>query len=243
MLRAAAETPTDEGGAEAASAAPSRGRPPAKWSIHAQGAKWIAVRLGRPRKYDAMFAWLKKKLGSTEGWTLLPYDSEGVASDADDSGAAGSTLAAAPAPGPATKRPAPASSQGQVAASAAEAAVAASAAGRMPQRALALKLGRIVGADAPKKKCRWSLDGDVLGKGSFGEVCRCQHPIEGEVAVKVFTGGPDFSHLDALRGDLRAGADREGGAKQTQTDECGRVLNSFFFLLESPVRNAPSPVG
>ena len=199
LLRAAAETPTDEGGAEAASAAPSRGRPSAKFSIHAQGTKWIAVRLDRPRKYDAMFAWLKKKLGSTEGWTLLPYDSEGVASDDDDSGAAGSTLAAAPAPGPATKRAAAASSQGQVAASAAEAAVAASAAGRMPQRALALKLAQIVGAGAPKKKCRWNLDGDMLGKGSFGEVRLCQHPVEGAVAVKLFTVHPEFSNLDALR--------------------------------------------
>ena len=199
LLRAAAETPTDEGGAEAASAAPSRGRPSAKFSIHAQGTKWIAVRLDRPRKYDSMVESLLKKLRFREGWTLLPYGSEGVASDDDDSRAAGSTLAAAPAPGPATKRAAAASSQGQVAASAAEAAVAASAAGRMPQRALALKLGRIVGADAPKKKCRWSLDGDVLGKGSFGEVRLCQHPGEGAVAVKLFTGRPEFSNLDALR--------------------------------------------
>ena len=199
MLRAAAETPTDEGGAEAASAAPSRGRPSAKFSIHAQGTKWIAVRLDRPRKYDSMVESLLKKLRFRQGWTLLPYGSEGVASDDDDSGAACSTLAAAPAPGPATKRAAAASSQGQVAASAAEAAVAASAAGRMPQRALALKLGRIVGADAPKKKCRWSLDGDVLSKGSFGEVRLCQHPGEGAVAVKLFTGRPELHNLDALR--------------------------------------------
>ena len=194
LLRAAAETPTDEGGAEAASAARSRGRPPAKCSIHAQGTKWIAMRLDRPRKYDCMFNSLQKILGSREGWTLLPYDGEGVASDDDDSGAAGSTLAAAPAPVPATKRPAPASSQGQVAASAAEAAVAASAAGRMPQRSLALKL-----ASAGWKKCRWSLDGDVLGEGAFGQVRRCQHPVEGEVAVKLFRGDPGFNHLYALR--------------------------------------------
>ena len=77
LLHAAAETPTDEGGAEAASAAASRGRPSAKFSIHAQGTKWIAVRLDRPRKYDSMVESLLKKLGSREGWTLLPYGSDG----------------------------------------------------------------------------------------------------------------------------------------------------------------------
>ena len=69
----------------------------------------------------------------------------------------------------------------------------------MPQRSLALKLAKIVGADVPQKKCRWSLDGDVLGKGSFGEVRRCTHPVEGQVAVKVFWGGRDFGHLEGLR--------------------------------------------
>ena len=209
LRKAAAETPTDEGGAEAASAAarsrrPSvpQGRPFPKCLIHAQGIKWISLRLEQPRKYGAMFSWLKKKIETAQGWTLLPdeidlnADNEGVASGTD-CGAAGSTLAAAPAPVPATKRPAPASSQGQVAASAAEAAVAASAAGRMPQRSLALKLATIIGQK--KKKCRWSLDGDMLGKGTFGEVRRCQHPVEGEVAVKLFTGGSDFGILDALR--------------------------------------------
>ena len=218
LLRAAAETPRSPERTPAP-AARSRGRPPAKCSIHAQGTKWIALRLDRPRKWQSIRDQVQKKLGTIEGWTLLPYDSEGVASDDDDSGAAGSTLAPASTPlgwppTTTTKRPAPASSQAQVAASAAQAAVAASAAGRMPQRSLALKMAKIIGADAPKKKCRWSLDGVVLGKGSFGEVRRCQHPVEGEVAVKVFTGGPDFSHLDALRDDLRAGGDREGGAKR-----------------------------
>ena len=200
LLRKAAETPTDEGGAGAASAALSRGPRFPRCFIHNQGVKWIALRLETPRKYDSMIGWLNNQLRSLEGWKVLPgeidleTDTKGVASGMD-CGATGSTLDAAPAPGPATKRPAPASSQGQ----ADSAAVADSAAGRMPQRSLALKLAKIVGADAPQKKCRWSLDGDVLGKGSFGEVRRCTHPVEGQVAVKVFRGGPEFGHLEGLR--------------------------------------------